>query len=446
MPLSTFLGVETALRGLLAQQRAIDVSGHNIANANTVGYTRQTATFQATPPLRDFPTGDIGTGVDVLQYTRARDEFIDVQLRAQTMLQGYHQARQDGLQQVELAFNEPSDSGVSQLFARFWSSWQDVGNAPESTATRQALLQNAASLAGGLQSVRDQLTRIDGQVQTNVGLTIQDLNSTVGAVAAIDQQIMSVVASGQPPSNDLLDQRDVLIDKLGGLVNLTTTKNADGSVTLQVGGFTLASSGSQTSVNQLSDLGANLTSGKLKGLDWLDQTIGGAGGYLSKLDAVATSLIGSVNAAQASGYTLAGAQTAEPFFTGTDASNIAVNPNLVADPTLVAAAGQPNAPGDGTNAFSVAGLRGNATIDGAYQAFVVGVGSDSQDAQRATSNANVLVDALTNRRDSVMGVSIDEEMSNLVRFQRGYQASARALTTMDEMLDTLISRTGRVGL
>jgi flagellar hook-associated protein 1 FlgK len=446
MPLSTFLGVETALRGLLANQRAIDVTGHNIANANTVGYTRQTATFQSTPPLRDYPIGNIGTGVEVLDYTRARDEFLDIQLRAQTMLQGYNQARQDGLGQVELAFNEPSDNGLSQLFSRFWSSWQDVANAPESGATRQALLQSATSLAGGLQSLRGQLTQIDTDVQTNIGLTIGDLNSTVAAVAAIDQQIMPLVASGQPPANDMLDRRDVLLDKLGSLVNLTTTKNADGSVTLQVGSFTLVQSGVQTTVAQLSDLGANLTSGKLKGLDSLDQTIGGAGGYISRLDTVATNLIASVNTAQAAGYTLAGSQTAEPFFTGTNAADIAVNPNLFANPDLIAAASAANAPGDGSNALAIAGLRDNASIDGLYQSLVIGIGADSQDAQRATDNSNVLVDALTNRRDSVIGVSIDEEMTNMIRYQRGYQAAARALTAMDDMLDTLILRPGRVGL
>jgi flagellar hook-associated protein 1 FlgK len=446
MPLSTFLGVETALRGLLANQRAIDVTGHNIANANTVGYTRQQATFESTPPLRDFPKGDIGTGVEVLDYTRARDDFLDIQLRAQTMLQGYNQARQDGLGEVELAVNEPSDNGLSQLFSRFWSSWQDVANSPESTATRQALLQSAQSLAGGMQSLRGQLTQIDTDVKTNIGLTIGDLNSTVAAVTAIDQQIMPLVASGQQPSNDMLDRRDVLIDKLGSLVNLTTTKNADGSVTLQVGSFTLAQSGSQTTVAQLSDFGTNLTSGKLKGLDWVDQTIGGAGGYIARLDTVAGNVISSVNTAQVAGYTLAGTQTTEPFFTGADASNIAVNQNLVTNPDLIAAASAANAPGDGSNALAIAGLRDAPAIDGLYQGLVIGIGADSQDVQRATDNSNTLVDALNNRRDSVIGVSIDEEMTNMIRFQRGYQAAARALTAMDEMLDTLISRTGRVGL
>src|SRR5262249_9087169 len=162
----------------------------------------------------------------------------------------------------------------------------------------------------------------------------------------------------------------------------------------EVGGFTLLQAGTQTSFVQLSDLGANLTAGKLKGLDWLDQTIGGSGGYVAKLDAVASALITKVNAGQAAGYTLAGTQTTGKVFTGSDASDIAVNANLFANPDLVAAAATANSPGDGANAVAIAGLRGASAIDGGYQSLVIGVGSDSQDAQRATDNSNVLVDQL----------------------------------------------------
>jgi flagellar hook-associated protein 1 FlgK len=443
--LSTFLGIETALRGLLAQQRSLDTAAHNVSNANTVGYTRQVVDLQATDPINDIPGGQLGTGVNVLAYQRARDEYLDVQLRAQTMLQGYHQARQDGLEQVELVLNEPSDQAISRLFERFWSSWQDVSNSPESRTVRQTLLQSAGELASGIQSLRLQLDRISQQTQTNISMTIDDLNSTVASVGAIDQQIMAAVVSGQQPSNDLLDRRDVFLDKLGSMVNLTTTKAADGSVTLQVGTFTLLASGSQTTVNNVSDFGANLTSGKLAGLVSLDATVAGAGGYISQLDTLAGSLISSVNTAQAAGYTLAGVATAEPFFNGTDAATIAVNPNLVADPTLIAAASAAGQPGNGENAYAIAGFRGGP-VDVAYSSFVTGIGADSQSAQRNSTNARVLADALSNRRDSISGVSLDEEMTNLVRFQRGYQASARALTTMDEMIDILISRTGRVGL
>src|SRR6266542_2968336 len=149
--ISTFLGVETALRGLLASQRALDVTGHNIANASTEGYSRQQVQLETTSPYLDAGKGLVGTGVDVTSYTRQRDQFIDIQLRAQSMQLGQSEARQDGLQQVESNLNEPSDSGISSLLQRYWSSWQDVANAPESVPARQALVQNAQTLASSIQ-------------------------------------------------------------------------------------------------------------------------------------------------------------------------------------------------------------------------------------------------------------------------------------------------------
>lgn len=447
MPLSTFLGLETALRGLLAHQRAIDVTGHNIANANTLGYTRQRAELRETPPYEEVGApGGLGTGVDVAAYARARDAFIDTQVRAQAMLRAYHEVREDGLRQVERALSEPSDTGLSSLLGRFWSAWQDLATTPESAATRQALVQAGAALAGGFQSLRAQLVTIDGQVQTGIALTIADLNDTVAEIASLDRQITSMVASGLAPSNDLLDRRDLLIDRASTLVNLTKTDQPDGSVTLQVGASTLLQAGVPTVVGSVADLGADLSSGRLAGLVALDQAIAGSGGYLERLDAVASTLIQSVNAVQAGGFTLSGAASADPFFTGNDATTIAVNPILLADPSLIAASGQANQPGNGDNALAAAGLRGAAAIDGAYAQLVTTIGSDSQDARRSAANAAVLADALESRRDSVMGVSLDEEMTNLVRFQRGYQAAARALSAMDEMLDVLVTRTGRVGL
>jgi flagellar hook-associated protein 1 FlgK len=257
---------------------------------------------------------------------------------------------------------------------------------------------------------------------------------------------MSQTSANLPAPTDLLDRRDQLIDEVSKLVNVTKTDQSDGSVKLQVGTFTLVQSGVQTTVNAVGDLGTNLTSGKLAGLVAVDNAISGAGGYISKLDAFASSLISQVNTAQATGYTLGGAQTTEPFFTGTDASDIAVNANLVSDPTLVAASSQANQPGNGENAVAIAGLKTSPTLDSAYQQLVTTIGSDSQGAQRSSANAGALAEATSNRRDPVMGVSLDEEMTNILKFQRGYQASARVMSAMDEVIDTLINRTGRVGL
>jgi flagellar hook-associated protein 1 len=451
MPISTFMGLETALRGILAQQRSLDTTGHNIANANTIGYSRQQAVLVATPAFNDVPNGQIGTGVDVDSYKRIRDDFIDVQYRAQTMLKGFWNAQQDGLGQVELTLNEPSATGVQSLLDKFWSSWQDLSNNPESTATRQAVIQAGGALVGGIKSMYDQSATIVAQNAINQGLTVTDINSTVASIAKLDQVMMTSIAQGQGASNDLLDQRDVLIDRLGGLVNLSTTAQPDGSVTLKVGSFTLLAAGTATPVLTAATFGndpmtglPNLTSGKLAGLVVFDTKLTA---YQGQLDAIAGALITQVNALQTGGYNLNGASAAaDPFFTGTDAATIGVNAALTADPKLLAASDTALQPGNSGNALALAALRGNATIDIAYSSMIAGIGSDSQDMQRNAQNAGALSDALDNRRLSISGVSLDEEMTNLLRFQRGFQASARVLSAMDDMIETLISRTGRVGL
>ena len=236
MGISTFLGLETALRGIQAHQAALETTGHNITNANTVGYTRQNALMASTPAFTYPPNGQIGTGVEISQYQRVRDDFLDVQYRAQSMLKGYWNAQQDGLGQVELNLNEPSTTGVQSLLDKFWSSWHDLSNNAESIPTRQAVIQNGAMLAGGISSLQAQLGTISSQNQTNQTLSINDLNSTASSIATIDQSIMTAVSEKRQPSNDLLDQRDVLLDKLGGMVNLSIAKRCSVRSPLHSGG------------------------------------------------------------------------------------------------------------------------------------------------------------------------------------------------------------------
>ena len=450
MPVSTFMGLETTLRGILAQQLALDVTGHNIANANTVGYSRQRASLVATDPYtvpgvtRPPQAGQLGTGVDVDQYERVRDAFVDIQLRAQTMLNGANQATQDGLQQVEQAFNEPSDSGLNSLLAKYWSAWQDVSNSPENLATRQALAAAASSLAGGFNQVSQQLSTLQSQTATNVTYTINDVNSIGTQIAALNDAIAKSTVTGDHP-NDLLDQRDLLIDKLSELGNVALANGANGAVDVSIGGAALVTGATSATLAEASL--TSLTSGKLSALVRLrDTTIPG---YQTQLNTIASTLISQTNTAHAAGFDLSGT-AGGTFFTGTDAATIGVNSALVTNPALIAASGN-GQPGNAAAALAINTLRGtvvigSATIDQAYSQLVTRIGSDSQEAQRSLDTSSLLASTLQSKRDSVSGVSLDEEMTNMVRFQRGYQASARALSAMDDMLDTLITRTGRVGL
>src|SRR3954452_821718 len=297
MPLSTFLGLETTLRGILAQQLALDVTGHNIANANTIGYSRQAAVMAPTEAYtvpgvtRPPQAGQLGTGVDVQSYQRMRDEFLDIQYRAQSMRQGSAQAAQDGLRQIEVAFNEPSDNGLNSLLQSYWASWHDVSNAPENLATRQALAQNAASLANGFQSLATQLQTVQTQVGQNVTDTISQVNAIGSQITQLTAAITADEITGDKP-NDLLDQRDVLLDQLSQLGNITVTVGALDTIDITIGGATLVSGGTPQGAIAESDI-TSLTSGKLNGLIGLrDTTIPG---YQTSLDNLASTIIAQTN-------------------------------------------------------------------------------------------------------------------------------------------------------
>jgi flagellar hook-associated protein 1 FlgK len=466
--ISTFAGIETALRGLLAQQQALNLTGHNIANANTAGYTRQTTSLSASTPLQVAPGLLLGTGVDVVSYQRIRDSYLDVQLRAQTMLQGAAEATQDGLGQVEGVLNEPSDNGLNTLLGKYWSAWQNVANSPENMATRQALVEAATSLANGFNTTSAQLTTIAGQTAQNAQLTLDEANADAADLVNLNKAIYNANAVGNTP-NDLLDQRDLVIDKLGKLGSVGVTDLGDGTVKITLDGVTLVDGQVQRTLTESGGTISNdaippetatvgATTGKLGALIALRDTTIPA--YQAKLDTIASTLITQTNALQAGGADANGVvqtggfgldgSSGVAFFGGTNAATIAV----AVTAEKVAAASVAGKPGDNTNALRIAAMAtdktlaplAGATIGGAYSQLVTTIGSDSAGASRAASNAKVLVDTLTSRRESVSGVSLDEEMTNLIRFQQGYQAAARALTSMDDALSLLITRTGRAGL
>src|SRR3954470_18673214 len=186
-PVSTFFGLQTTLRGLLAQQRAVDVTSHNVANANTEGYSRQEAVFEPTAAF-DIRTGaligggggQLGSGVDVTTYRRIRDGFLDLQYRAQNMSLGQWQTTAGTLGAVETGLNEPGDTGINAQLGKFWSAWGDVANAPESVATRQALVSQAGVLAAQINDLDSQLSAISNQ-------ETQEYASLTGASGTVQQ-------------------------------------------------------------------------------------------------------------------------------------------------------------------------------------------------------------------------------------------------------------------
>jgi flagellar hook-associated protein 1 FlgK len=437
MPISTFMGLHTSLRGLLAEQRALDVTSHNVANANTQGYSRQEAQVQASDALA-LPTGDrLGTGVDVVAYKRIRDSFLDLQYRAQNMQVGAGTTRADALDQAELRLAEPGDNGIAAQLNSFWSSWSDLANAPESGAARQALIEDSRTLASSVNALDKGLQTIS----TQAGDQLASLTGTGGELQQIGRELAGLNGAirdtervgGQP--NDLLDRRDLLLDKLSNLAQVSVADDGAGSIRVTLGGAGAPLVDGST----LTWPPPAMTSpgGKLGALMDLSSPTGTIASYRSDLATFAQALTTQVNAV----YNPAAGTDFLTYNAGT--ATLSLNPAVTAA-NLRAGAG---AAGDNSVARTLSELRGAAGgPDDLYSRFVTRIGTEVADARRGTLNATALSESIEDRRQSTAGVSLDEEMTNLIRFQRGYQAAARAMSTTDSMLDTLINRTGRVGL
>jgi flagellar hook-associated protein 1 len=458
MPISSFYGLQTSLRGLLAQQRMLDTAGHNIANASTQGYSRQEVNLIASPahliPAGGTASGglaSLGSGVDVQNYRRVRDGFLDLQYRGQATNLGGRQARSEALDRAELALREPGEGGINAQLSEFWDSWSDLANAPSDPAARQALLEQGAALADSFRTVYDQLTTVGTQAMAEYSDLVRPATATdpggeiaqlAKEIATLNDTIRRQTTAGDSP-NDLLDRRDLLLDKLAGYGQISIEQiGTTGAVKVS-----FVDAATPATTYPVVDGAAATWAGAPAGDGWAPGGRLGAlldvakpGGtldqYKTALDAIAGSLISTVNAAYGGTFL----ETA----TASNAGGLRVSPALVASPSSITAG--TGGPGSNDIALNVAKLRDGAAVDGAYRAFVARVGADVREATRQTANAAALTDAVEDRRQSVAGVSMDEEMSNLVRFQRSYQASARAMSTMDEMLDVLINRTGRVGL
>lgn len=450
--LSTIL--ESARRALMAHRVAMDTVGHNVANAETPGYTRQRVNLTATPPLRTY-VGMLGTGVTVQSIERVREQFIDSQIRSTNDALGKATSQHTVLSQIEAMINEPSDYGLSSQLDAFFNAFQNLAVHPEESAYRNAVLQQASTITKTLHQFDSNLKQLQKDLKTDVETKLQTINTLAKKISELDLQIIQSRASGIEP-NDLRDQRDHAIQELSKLVRVNVVEDAQGSVLVALEGTVIASKSgyaeltarmngntieiiSTESIRPLS-----LQTGSLGGvLEAYNTTIPS---YIEKIHTLAAALISNVNALHRQGY---GIGTPPPtgydFFTGTNAFDIEVNQELLANPNLVAASGTGQA-GDNTIALAISQLRtkpvlsNNAeSIPQYYSRFVSELGTAITAAEKLQTTQTLILNQLEVQRSSVSGVSIDEEMTNMIKYQRAFDASARMVKTVDEMFQTLLS-------
>lgn len=471
-----FSGIEIGRRALMAHQKALDVTSHNVANANTPGYSKQEVVLASSMPITALSfskaggIGQLGTGVEATDLKRLRDKFLDRQFRNENSALGNWETKDRILREVESIMAEPSDAGLRAMLDQFWQSLQDLSNDPDSTSARALVRERGTAFTNQLKNTARFLSELRANVDADLARKVDEVNLLADRVVSLSRQISAALTSGDKP-NDLMDQRDSLLDQLSKIVDLQVTEQPDGKVDVQIGGVPLVTkltvdpmtiqviSGKLTVRWSQIPVDVSVSGGELRGL--LDVRDVEIDGLVAKLDNLASTFASSFNAVHRLGYGLDNS-TGNDFFvpsTGAviTASTIVVNPVVVNDLNQVAAAktldGLGNVHrGDGSNALDLANVKNLLIFNGGttntadyYESVISGLAVNTQAAANMTNNQEILITAITNQKVAVSGVSLDDEMISMVKYQQGYSAAARIITAMDEILDVVINRMGVVG-
>jgi len=444
---------------LLTQQKAIDITGNNIANVNTPGYSRQRLVIQQSSPVRaDGLTMSTGVTSDPA-IQRFYDQFLGTQLNDENATLGRWQAQKEALEKVELMFDDANEFGLSSAMNAYWNAWQDLSNNPSGVAERTTLISTGQFLSSIFNQVYSNISTLKNDIDTHVDNKVVDINAMADRIAELNKKIEQVEVTGHN-ANDFRDERDQLVFELSKMIDINSYEDGDGNVNVDVANgkplvqgtatwdlVTADNAGVQDVYWQSSngtnvDITTNISGGELKG--WIYARDVSLNDYMTQLNDLANTVRTSVNGAHTVGLDLNG-NAGLDFFTGTGAADLAVNAAIVADTDLIAAAGAGEGlPGGNGAAINIANLQNAATMAGGstfgeyYSSLTGKVGSDVQAADFNHEHQTTMVQNLENYRQEVSGVSLDEEMINLVKFQHAYNAAAKMITTADEMLDTIL--------
>ncbi|MGC8971097.1 MAG: flagellar hook-associated protein FlgK [bacterium] len=472
--ISTFFGLEIARRALFVNRSLIDITSHNVANANTEGYSRQEGLVTTTSPVLLPSIGILGTGAKLSYIRRVRSEFLDIQYRDENRIKSYWDDLKNSLEEIEYILGEPTDNGLASTLSSFWNSWQELSVNPENMSVRGALKEKAQTLISFLAHLRSELVLQRGQLNKDLEIKVNSVNDIAVQIGALNEEIKRAYIRGQSP-NDLLDKRDLLLDKLSELLDFDVTVNEVGEAIINIRDHLLVGINNTVYKMKVSD-GRVLwedgpdvylanEQGKLSSIIYARDTIIGIAddrgyeyetGYIGIIDRLTTSIYERVNELHRSGYGLDNS-TGIDFFSlidtgkGIVATNVKINDLILEDLNKIASASLLDAPGDGSNALKIAKVSKEFLIDGSFtvedywrnQISMLGI--ISQRANLISNNQKSLVDAINRKREEISGVSIDEEVINMIRYQQAFSGASRILTTLDEMLSILIERTGVVG-
>ncbi len=547
---SAFLGLNISLSGLFANQRALGVVSHNIANANTEGYSRQVMNMQAyKPQVLTGNMGTLGLGVDVTAVKQIRDEYLDYKYRNENASKGEWDAKASVLEQIEGIFNEPSDSSIGELLDNYYESLQSLSKNPENLTARTLVRQNTIALSEGIGRISGMLTSLQRDLNSQFQSAVNELNTYSDQIVSLNKAIYEAELEGGT-ANDLRDQRNVLLDKMSELAPVDYYEDDKNRLHVSIGGHEIVSHFRKDSLTlverkdklhesdndrimdvQWSDGNKfSVNTGKIAGLmdirDNIDGDSKGIPYYVNKLDEFVDTFADAMNSVHQEGYGLTGETgyymftinnmstqefkdylineglnggkatdvttsvmdgvsslpadkqqdkinenikkilASNPSFKGKSIKNIdgnyyvtdkikssdlTISSDLEDLNKLAAATSIEDIPGDGSNILNLIETRNNIKMyewgapEDFIKSLVSNLGVDAAEAKRMSSNQSQLVNEFSVSRDSIMGVSLDEEMSKMIQFQTAYNANARMVNVYDEMLDLVVNRLGTSG-
>lgn len=451
-------------RSLTTYRQAIDTTGHNLANVHTPGFTRQRLEIQSVATPTD-PLGEAGSGSEGVRIVRLHNIFLERQALMEGSVEGSLQQREDLLRQALSTLNETvSQSGggtgaqsLSGGLGDFFNALQSASTNPASIPERQVLLQKAQALATRFNQVDARLETLESTIHDGLQTGVSQVNSLLTDIARLNESILVQEGTSGGAANSLRDARQGKLEELAKLVRIDAPEQPSGAVNVLIGGRLVVDAQTVTASLEAYDPGDGrlmigvagegtalpLGSGILQGA--INVRDGELATLRENVNSLAALLITEVNAAHAAGFSLTGSTGAD-FFTGSNASDIQVNIDLLGNPALVQGSGMAGTAGNNEAFLAMAQLnsKAHAALNGAtflqkHLQTVAWMGQEVANNAAALQDQKVVQDFLSRQRNSISGVSIDEEMANLVMFQKAFQASAKLISMTDEMLATIIA-------
>jgi len=480
--MGSFSGLSIAISGIFAQQRSLNTVGHNISNVNTPGYSRQTVIHSTTAPMQlgyNMAGNKIskGTGVDAVLIMQYRDEFLDNKIRNNNKELGYWEALQAGIEDLEGIFNDYTEEGIQSAMNNFWNAWDQLSKPTGRLTSRALVKESAIALVEALKNTDKLLKDYRADKDREITETVDRVNQITKRIGELNDLIVKIEAGGSY-ANDFRDERNLLIDELSTLAKIQVIGSK--SVTILIEGRAVVDRGLVEVLKVVPDpekdgmaklvwsgdnQNALISGGKIKALfDTRDDLVDR---FRDRLDEMIIGLAAEINKVHVSGYGIKDNIQRKFFINGgdpssddIDMSNIAFNPELNDFDNIAAALNPPPYNNeDNTIALRILAIRdskvfgeegydvsqGKYDFNEYYRNIILDIGKAGMEAYITAEAHRSMDKELENKKGSLVNVSMDEEMSNLIRFEHSYNASARMVNVIDEMLDIIVNRLGLVG-